>query len=146
MAITYNHIVIKGNVGHDPDLKTLGSGAQVCNLSVATDSGYFDRETNEWVQNMQWHRCTFWNKAAEAVAAKVRSGDSILVAGELRYSEYELQGKTIKAAEIFVKDYVHSGKRKGSDDSYQQRQQGKSKPNAKAKKQQPPQEDDDVPF
>lgn len=82
-----NKVFLCGNVGKDPELKSVGS-TQLVNLSVATSRAYKNKE-DKWETQTSWHTVTFWGKQAEAVAKNVRKGDMVTIEGELNYSNYE---------------------------------------------------------
>ena len=83
-----NKITILGNVGKDPELRYLASGAAACELSVATTSKRKDKSTGETIEDTQWHRVKFFERQAEIVGEYVRKGHPIYVEGRIRYGKY----------------------------------------------------------
>ena len=57
-----NKAIIVGNVGSDPDIRTMPNGNQVVNLSIATSDEWKDKNTGEKKEKTEWHRCVFLTK------------------------------------------------------------------------------------
>jgi single-strand DNA-binding protein len=84
-----NNVIIAGRLGQDPELNHVGKdNTAVCNLSVATDDGFGDRE------EVNWHRVAVWGKQAEAVAQYLKKGSFVVVEGRIRYTTDEKDGVT----------------------------------------------------
>lgn len=79
-----NKVILVGNVGKDPEGKTMPSGDAVSNLSLATTDRYKDKQTGEIKENTEWHRVAFFGKLAEIVNQYVKKGSQIYVEGRLR--------------------------------------------------------------
>ena len=71
--------------GGDPEMRYLGTGTEVTNLSLAVKSG-FKREGDEFPPTMWW-RLTFWGKAAESANQYIRNGSGLVVSGEINYDQ-----------------------------------------------------------
>lgn len=84
----FNKAIIAGHCGSDPEVRTMPSGGQVANVSIATTEKWTDAATNAPKEKTTWHRLTFYNKLAEIVAKHVKKGDPILVEGKIDISEY----------------------------------------------------------
>lgn len=82
-----NHVMVMGNAGRDPEIKTLENGNQIGNISIASNEGYFDKD-HKWVDKAEWHRITVWGKACEKLA-KMQKGDTIMVTGKLQTDSWE---------------------------------------------------------
>jgi single-strand DNA-binding protein len=92
----YQVLIIQGNLGRDPEIKTAQSGKSVCRFSVAvSDKGPRGEHT-------EWFRCVAFDKTAEIVAQYVRKGDPILVEGRLKTEEYEKDGEKKKSTDVLV--------------------------------------------
>lgn len=87
MARDLNRIAIMGRVGNDPELRTIGEGTSVLNLSIATSETY-NSSDGQKVEKTEWHRVTFWRKAAEIVAQYIKKGDALYVEGPMRYRKW----------------------------------------------------------
>lgn len=79
-----NKVIVIGNVGKDPEARSLPSGDAVSNLSLATTDKYKDKSTGEIKENTEWHRVAFFGKLAEIVNQYVKKGSQIYVEGRLR--------------------------------------------------------------
>jgi single-strand DNA-binding protein len=80
----HQNLIIVGNLGRDPELRYLAGGEAVCNLSVATNRKWNDRQTGEPQEEVCWFRVSVWGKQAEAVNEYLTKGRQVLVEGRLR--------------------------------------------------------------
>jgi len=78
----YQKVMLIGNIGRDPELKTLPAGKAICNFSLATNDSKRDADGNR-VDSTIWWRCTAWGNIAEAVARYAKKGSKLLVEGSL---------------------------------------------------------------
>lgn len=86
---SYEQIQIIGHVGGDAELKTLPSGATVCEFSVACGRGYFDRQSSQWVeQETAWYKVSVWNEAGQRLVDRVKKGAAVFVVGVPNNSVY----------------------------------------------------------
>jgi len=83
--MSINKIFLSGNVGNDPDVKTLESGKKLAKFSLATTDKNKDKTT-------QWHSIIVWEKLAEIVEKYVKKGNYITIIGSISYREYEKEG------------------------------------------------------
>lgn len=104
MSRSVNRVILIGNAGSDPDLQETGSGKRVAHLSLATNRVY--RSDGEERRRTDWHRLTFWEKAAEIVERYVRKGARLYVEGRIEYGSYERDGVTIPTVDVVVQDFV----------------------------------------
>jgi len=99
-----NKVIIVGNVGDDPDIRTMPNGNQVVNLSIATSDSWKDKQTGEKKEKTEWHRCVFFNKIADIAAQYVNKGSKLYVEGRLQTRSYEQDGVKKYSTEIVVND------------------------------------------
>lgn len=78
-----NRVTLLGNLGNDPDIKTLSSVVNVANVSLATSNCYKDKTTGERKEVTEWHRVIFFNKLADIVGQYLRKGSQIYVEGRI---------------------------------------------------------------
>jgi len=83
-----NTVRLIGNVGMDPELKTLTNGNTVARFSLATSEGYINKE-GEKIIDTQWHRIVAWGKTAQLVEKICRKGNRIAIDGKLTNRSYE---------------------------------------------------------
>lgn len=80
--MSYEKILIAGNLGRDPDLKFTPGGQAVCSMSVATNRQYTNSQ-GEQVKETTWWRVSAWGKTGENCNAYLRSGSKVLIEGRL---------------------------------------------------------------
>ena len=94
-----NHWTGYGNIGADPEVKTLPSGKKVAKFSMATNKSF--TRNGEKVTETQWHQIILWEKLAELAEKYIKKGSSIIIEGEISYRSYEnKEGQTVYITEI----------------------------------------------
>ncbi|HIY69360.1 MAG TPA: single-stranded DNA-binding protein [Candidatus Alistipes intestinigallinarum] len=83
-----NKVILIGNVGMDPEVRTLEGGAKVARVRLATTERLYDRQSNETKEHTEWHTITLWRGLADVVDRYVRKGTQIYVEGRLRTREW----------------------------------------------------------
>ena len=109
-----NKVTLIGNLGRDPEIKSLDSGTKVARLAVATNESYKDKN-GEWQDRTEWHTVILWRYQAES-AERFRKGDMIYIDGKLTHRSYETEDKQTRYVTEVVGNYVR--KLKGSGDGY----------------------------
>lgn len=100
-----NKVILIGNVGGAPELRTTPNGRTVATLSLATNRPVKQGET--WTQIADWHRVTLWERDAELVGRFVGKGSPIAVEAELRYDKWtDPQGQK-RSKTLLVARKVH---------------------------------------
>lgn len=79
-----NKVTLIGNLGRDPEVRSLPSGDQIANLTIATTDKWKDKHTGEPREATEWHRVTFTGRLAEIAAQYLRKGAQVYVEGSLR--------------------------------------------------------------
>ena len=87
-----NKVILVGNVGIDPEVRTTESGVKVARIRLATTERLFDRQANEAKEHTEWHTVTLWRGLADVVDKYVRKGTQIYVEGRLRTRECRSEG------------------------------------------------------
>ncbi|MBC7892017.1 MAG: single-stranded DNA-binding protein [Sphingobacteriaceae bacterium] len=87
MARTFNKVTLIGNLGRDPETRTLPSGAKVVDFTVATTEAYKNR-TGDQVENTTWFRAEAWEKLGDIAEQYLKKGDQVYLEGRLRLEEY----------------------------------------------------------
>ena len=109
MAGTYNRAIIIGKLGRDPELRHTQGGTPVCNMSLATDESYTDRDGNRQ-QQTTWHKVVAWNKQAQNCANYLAQGWTALVEGSLQTNKWQdQQGNNRSTTEIKAQRVVFMG-------------------------------------
>ncbi len=91
MARSLNKVMLIGNVGSEPEMRTTAGGKRVAKFSVATNRSYTDR-SGQQQEKTEWHRCTAWDRIAEIIEQYVHKGDRIYIEGSIEYSQTEDEG------------------------------------------------------
>ena len=79
-----NKVIIVGNLGKDPEMRTFPSGDQVANVTIATTDKWKDKQSGEMREATEWHRVTFNGRLAEIAGQYLRKGSQVYVEGSLR--------------------------------------------------------------
>lgn len=106
-----NKVILLGNVGQDPEVRTLETGVKVARLRLATTERIFNRQTNETTEHTEWHSITLWRGLADVADKFVRKGSQIYVEGRIRSREWEKDGQRHFGFEIVADDMRLLGRR-----------------------------------
>lgn len=83
-----NKVILVGNVGIDPEVRTTESGVKVARLRLATSERYTDRQSGEKKELTEWHTITLWRGLADIVDRYVHKGSQLYIEGRLRTREW----------------------------------------------------------
>jgi single-strand DNA-binding protein len=147
-----NKVIVVGNIGRDPEIRTFPSGDQVANVTIATTDKWKDKQSGEMKEATEWHRVVFNGRLAEIAGQYLRKGSQVYVEGSLRTRKWTDQSGVEKYSTEIRADQMQmlGGKSGGSDATAPtpQRQAPPPKPAPPA----PPagsgfdDMDDDIPF
>lgn len=84
-----NKVILIGNVGADPEVRTLENGTKVARLRVATTERIFNRESQERRDHTEWHSVTLWRGLADVADKYIRKGSQVYIEGKIRSREWE---------------------------------------------------------
>lgn len=110
--MSFNKIIIVGNLGRDPELRYTPQGTAVCNFSVATNEKRKDK-SGELQDVTTWFRVTLWNKQAETASKYLTKGSPVYVEGRLRVEEWnDRDGKSRFTLEVHATDmqFISAGR------------------------------------
>ncbi len=82
-----NKVLLIGNLGSDPEVRTLPSGGKVANFNIATTEAYKNKD-GEKVESTEWHRIELWEGLAGVAEQYLKKGDSVYVEGRLKNEKY----------------------------------------------------------
>lgn len=119
MSRSLNKVMLIGNVGNDPEIRTTGSGARIAKISLATNRSWTDRNSGQKNEKTEWHRLTCFGRLVDVVEQWVKKGDRIYVEGRVEYSQTEGEGGTKYWTDIVVNEMVMLGST-GGGESYSQ--------------------------
>jgi len=107
MSGSVNKCIIVGNLGKDPEIRSLQSGVRVCNLSVATSESWKDKTTGERKEKSEWHRVVVFNENLIQVAEKyLRKGSKVYIEGALETRKWTDQsGQDKYSTEVVIKQF-----------------------------------------
>ena len=83
-----NKVILVGNVGGDPEVRTTESGVKVARIRLATSERYTDRQSGERKELTEWHTITLWRGLADIVDRYVHKGSQLFIEGRLRTREW----------------------------------------------------------
>ena len=114
-----NKVIIVGNLGRDPEMRTFPSGDQVANVRIATTDRWRDKNTGENKEATEWHSVVFNGRLAEIVGQYLRKGSQIYVEGSLRTRKWTDQsGQERYTTEIRADTMQMLGGRQGMGGGY----------------------------
>jgi single-strand DNA-binding protein len=105
-----NKVILIGNVGKDPELRYTPSGQAVCDLRMATNESWTDKQGQKQ-ERTEWHSVVLWGKPAEIVKQYVTKGQKIFIEGRLQTRSWEdkTDGKKRYSTEIVANDFMFLG-------------------------------------
>lgn len=104
-----NRVQLIGNLGSDPEVKTLEGNKKVARLSLATNDEYTDKGGQK-VKQTQWHQLVVWGKLAETCEKYLNKGKEIAIEGKITYRTWDdKDGKTHNMTEIVVNELLMMG-------------------------------------
>lgn len=110
-----NKVILIGNLGRDPEVRHLESGATVGKFSVATNESYRDK-SNEWQTITEWHEVVVWRALADRAEQSLKKGMQVYVEGKLRTRKWQDQeGKDRYTTEVVANTFRILEKRERSD-------------------------------
>jgi single-strand DNA-binding protein len=107
MAGSVNKVIIVGNLGKDPDVRSFSNGGKVVNLSVATAESWKDKMSGEWKERTEWNKVAIFNEHLAGIAEKyLRKGSKVYLEGTLQTRKWQGQdGRDQYTTEVVLKGY-----------------------------------------
>jgi len=92
MAGSVNKVILVGNLGADPEVRSFQNGGKVCNLRIATSESWKDRNTGERQERTEWHSVAIFSEGLAGVAERfLRKGSKVYLEGQLRTRKWQDQ-------------------------------------------------------
>lgn len=92
MAGSLNKVMLIGNLGQDPEIKSFQNGGKICNLRIATSETWKDRQTGERKERTDWHTVVLQSEGLVGVAERyLRKGSKVYIEGQLRTRKWQDQ-------------------------------------------------------
>ena len=109
-----NRVTLIGNLGQDPQIKTLDDGRKVAHFTLATNDG-FKNADGQKIEEATWHNIVAWNGIAETASKFLKKGREVALEGRIVYRTYEDKKGVIKnVTEIVLNDFVFLRSSKGN--------------------------------
>jgi len=107
MAGSVNKVIIVGNLGRDPEVRTFQNGGKVVNLNIATSESWKDKDTGERKERTEWHRVTIMNEPLAKIAEQyLHKGSTVYIEGQLETRKWQDQSGAEKyTTEIVLRPY-----------------------------------------
>src|ERR1041385_4991248 len=112
--MSFNKIILVGNLGRDPELRYTPQGTPVCSFSLETNERRKDRNTGENNDITTWFRVTLWGRQAETASQYLQRGRPVYIEGRLRVEEWtDRDGKPRHTLEVHATDmqFISAGQR-----------------------------------
>ncbi|HBB89487.1 MAG TPA: single-stranded DNA-binding protein [Blastocatellia bacterium] len=143
--MSFNKVILVGNLGRDPELRYTPQGTPVCSFSMATNERRKDK-SGEMQDQTTWFKVTLWNRQAETAAQYLQKGRPVYIEGRLRVEEYtDRDGKQRHSLEVNATDMQFIGGGRGEGEAPAERAAAAPGGSAPAAGQ-PDMADDDIPF
>lgn len=104
---SFNQVTLLGNLGQDPEVKSLQNGDKLANMSLATSERWKDKNSGEQKERTQWHRIVVWNDGIVGVIEKLlKKGDQVMIVGQLETRKWQDQnGQDRYATEVVLRPF-----------------------------------------
>lgn len=108
MAGSVNKVILIGNLGRDPEVRSFPNGGKVCNLRIATSENWKDRNTGERREKTEWHSVAIFSEPLVRVAEQyLRKGSKIYIEGQLETRKWQDQsGQDRYSTEVVLRPYT----------------------------------------
>ncbi|TNF65458.1 MAG: single-stranded DNA-binding protein [Gammaproteobacteria bacterium] len=112
---TINKVILLGRLGADPEVRQTPSGMTVVNLRLATNDGYKDKNSGQFVETTEWHRVVLFARQAEVAAEYCKKGSLVYIEGRIRTNKWQdQQGMDRYTTEIVASELQLIGSRSDS--------------------------------
>lgn len=143
-----NKVIIVGNLGNDPEMRTMPNGEAVANISVATSEAWNDKNTGERRELTEWYRIVFYRRQAEVCDQYLRKGSKVYIEGRLRTRKWQDQNGQDRYTTEIQGDVLQMLDSRNSSNGYEGQQTVNQQQTPSAPSPIPPSDnfDDDIPF
>ena len=123
-----NKVILMGNLGKAPEIRTLESGVVMCRFPIATSETYKNRKSGEKTSHTEWHNIVLWRGLAEVAEKYLNKGDKILIEGRIRSRSWEDKesGQMRFITEVLADQMQMIGSVKKSSDDFNETQETSS--------------------
>jgi single-strand DNA-binding protein len=114
MARGINKVILIGNLGADPETRSMPSGGVVTNIRIATSESWKDKQSGEQKERTEWHTVVMFNRLGEIAAEYLRKGSQVYIEGSLRTRKWQdKEGKDRYSTEVIADEMQMLGGRGG---------------------------------
>ena len=144
-----NKVILIGTLGKDPEVRYMPDGGAVCNVSLATNESWKDKNTGDQRQSTEWHHLIFYRRLAEIAGEYLRKASQIYVEGKLKTRKWQdKNGNDRYTTEIIVSEMqmLGGGNRNENGGTYRDSGQQSTRDTAPMEQSTMDDFDDDIPF
>ena len=145
-----NKVILIGNLGQDPEMRSFPNGDAVCNIRVATSETWKDKNTGENQEKTEWHTVVAFRRLAEIMGQYLKKGSKVYIEGKLRTRKWQdQQGQDRYSTEIIADEMQMLDSRGGGSADFAPSQSRSSAPQSRSEPQAAPMDngfEDDIPF
>ncbi|WP_020528504.1 single-stranded DNA-binding protein [Flexithrix dorotheae] len=106
-----NRVILVGNLGKDPEVRDLESGAKVATFSLATSESYKDRNSGERITQTEWHNIVVWRGLADVAEKYLKKGSQIYLEGKLKTRSWQdKDGNNRYTTEVVADNFIMMGR------------------------------------
>ncbi|MEM7641699.1 MAG: single-stranded DNA-binding protein [Pseudomonadota bacterium] len=107
MAGSVNKVILIGNLGRDPEVRTFSNGGKVCNLRIATSENWRDKNTGERREKTEWHSVAIFQEGLVRIAEQyLKKGSKVYIEGQLQTRKWQDQsGQDRYSTEVVLQGY-----------------------------------------
>ncbi|MFG1255931.1 single-stranded DNA-binding protein [Xanthobacter flavus] len=106
MAGSVNKVILVGNLGRDPEVRSFQNGGRIANLSIATSETWKDKATGERRERTEWHRVVVFNENLVGVVEQfLKKGAKVYIEGQLETRKYEKDGRETYITEVVLRPF-----------------------------------------
>lgn len=107
MAGSVNKVILVGNLGRDPEIRSMPSGGSIANLSIATSESWRDRNSGERKEKTEWHRVVIFSEGLVKIAEQyLRKGSTVYIEGQLETRKWTDQsGQEKYTTEVVLRNF-----------------------------------------
>lgn len=108
MAGSVNKVILVGNLGRDPEVRSFANGGKVCNLRIATSESWRDKQSGERKERTEWHSVAIFNEPLAKIAEQyLRKGSTVYIEGQLETRKWtDQQGQERYTTEVVLRPYT----------------------------------------
>jgi single-strand DNA-binding protein len=144
--MSFNKVILVGNLGRDPELRYTAQGTPVCTFSMATNERRKDK-SGEFQDQVTWFRVTLWGRQAETASQYLQKGRPIYIEGRLRVEEWtDRDGRPRYTLEVHATDMQFIGSGRSEEPFAEKAASAGASSSASGPIEQPDLTDEDVPF